>query len=87
MSQTSDTPKTDAIAIIAVDAKDQKHPCAELVLADFARQLERELATAKAQIEKLGKYAEHFPICPMDNPSANNPCTCGLSKLLEEIRA
>lgn len=56
------------------------------ITAEELKQLRAELATAKAQIEKLGEYAEHVPTCSMTDPCTNKPCTCGLSKLLEEIR-
>lgn len=80
MIQTSDTPRTDTAERYVYGRIDRKW-----VTADFARLLERELNAAKSSIEALKEYAEHVPTCSMTDPCTNNPCTCGLSKLLEEI--
>jgi hypothetical protein len=60
----SDTPRTDAKARDAeIDTSDKwvESSCnMEAVDADFARDLERELAAAKAEVEKLRADAERY---------------------------
>lgn len=80
MNTTSNTPRTDTAERYVYGRIDRKW-----VTADFARLLERELNAAKAQIEKLKDHVCHTQYC--GSLTSATTCTCGLSKLLEEIKA
>ena len=53
----SDTPRTDDALIHNADLYDQGHGWSNMVEADFARQLERELADAKQQATEARKWS------------------------------
>lgn len=52
------------------------------ITAEKLKQLRAEATTARVQLKELSKYAQHAPNCHIPY----EPCTCGLSKLLEEIK-
>ena len=71
----SKTPRTDEKEFAAIDLK----PSARVVYASFCRQLETELAEARAEIERLNKNLRlllcktHFDKCEAGLFNSKNP--------------
>jgi len=83
--RVTDTPRTDALISVL---KDGSVPIASALVV-HARQLERELAEARAKLREAMKYVDHYSTCPMHEYiwtswPAGKPapkCTCGLDAL------
>lgn len=84
MSQTSDTPpRLTAIEWCGINAALDEHD----ELCERLSKAERELNSAKERIEKLKRYCRHPQECFDSDGWRYGKCTCGLSNLLEEIKA
>jgi len=82
----SDTPVTDAEERLVCEMHDDYGSYKKVVESEKVRKIERELAQARAEIERLlrviVRYAIHDDRCP-NKDNYHNKCTCGLAEQLK----